>query len=43
MSVTRTPEALMSDYDVAFQILETELGQVERVFRGLTEAARPGA
>jgi hypothetical protein len=26
----------MSDYDVAVQTLETELGQVERVFRGLT-------
>jgi hypothetical protein len=27
----------MSDYDVAVQVLETELGQVERVFRGLAE------
>jgi Mycothiol maleylpyruvate isomerase N-terminal domain len=27
----------MSDYDVAVQTLETELAQVERVFRGLTE------
>jgi hypothetical protein len=26
----------MSDYDVAVQTLESELGQVERVFRGLT-------
>ncbi len=26
----------MSDYDVAVQTLENELGQVERVFRGLT-------
>jgi hypothetical protein len=28
----------MSDYDVAVHTLETELGQVERVFRGLTES-----
>jgi len=28
----------MSDYDVAVQILEAELGQVERVFRALTES-----
>jgi hypothetical protein len=28
----------MSDYDVAVQTLEGELGQVERVFRGLTES-----
>lgn len=37
MTVTQTPEVIMSDYDVAVQILETELGQVERVFRGLRE------
>jgi hypothetical protein len=28
----------MSDYDVAVQILEAELGQVERVFRALSES-----
>src|ERR1700730_12532107 len=38
MSVTRTSEVPMSDYDVAVQILEAELGQVERVFRALTES-----
>src|SRR5258708_31175201 len=38
MSVVRTPEVPRSDYDVAVQILEAELGQVEQVFRGLTES-----